>query len=119
MSVTYQTLFIWCDTNPNVIKYASEELVIPYYSPVDQRHRRYFVDFVIMVKTRTGEIKKYAVEIKPKAQCIPPVQKNKKTKRYLTELATYTTNQAKWAAAEEFCSKRGMEFMVLTEQHLF
>jgi len=108
----------WCDDNPGVIKYASEELIIPYYSPVDQRMRRYFVDFVIMVKTRTGEIKKFAVEIKPSAQCELPKQ-TKKTKRYLTEMATYATNQAKWKAADEYCKSRGLEFLVLTEKHLF
>lgn len=108
----------WCDTNPSVLKYASEELVIPYFSPVDNKTRRYFVDFVIMVKTRSGEVKKYAVEIKPSAQCEPPKQR-KKTKRYLTELATYTTNQAKWKAADEFCRSKGLEFLVLTEKHLF
>lgn len=109
---------LWCDSNPNVLKYASEELIIPYYSPVDQKMHRYFVDFVIMVRTRTGEVKKYAVEIKPSSQCSPPKQR-KQTKKYLTELATYTVNQAKWEAADKFCKSRGMEFLVLTEQHLF
>lgn len=109
----------WCDENPNVIKYASEELIIPYMSPVDQRMHRYFVDFVIMVKTRTDEIKKYAVEIKPSVQCEPPKQGKKRTRRYLTELATYSVNQAKWKAADSFCQTKGIEFLVLTEKHLF
>lgn len=108
----------WCDSNPAVIKYASEELVIPYLSPVDQKIHRYFVDFVIMVKTRSGDIKKYAVEIKPEAQTIPPKQR-KQTKKYLTEMSTYMVNQAKWKAADEFCKTKGLEFIVLTEKHLF
>jgi len=108
----------WCDDNPSVLKYASEELVIPYYSPVDNKYHRYFVDFVIMVKNKSGELKKYAVEIKPSTQCVPPKQR-KQTKKYLTELATYTVNQAKWKAADDFCRGKGMEFLVLTEKHLF
>jgi hypothetical protein len=107
---------LWADSNPSVLKYGSEEFVVKYMSPVDMREHRYFVDFVIMVKTRSGEIKKYAVEIKPEAQTLPPVTKNKK--RLLTETMTYAVNQAKWAAADKVCRKIGMEFIVLTEKHL-
>jgi hypothetical protein len=109
----------WCDSNPNVLKWNNEELVVPYFSPVDQKLRRYFVDFVIMVKTRTGDMKKYAVEVKPEAQTQPPKQRSKKTNRYLTEMATYAVNQAKWQAADSFCKSKGLEFVVLTEKHLF
>lgn len=108
----------WCDTNPSVLKYANEELVIPYLSPVDNRPHRYFVDFVILVKNRNGDLKKYAVEIKPEHQTEPPKQ-TRKTKRYLTELATYAVNTAKWKSADAYCKKNDMEFMIITEKHLF
>ena len=108
----------WCDTNPSVLKYANEELVIPYLSPVDNRPHRYFVDFVILVKNRSGELKKYAVEIKPEVQTEPP-KASRKTKRYLTELATYAVNTAKWKSADAYCKKNDMEFMIITEKHLF
>ena len=62
----------YCDSHPEVLKYSSEELVIPYISPLDNRPHRYFVDFVILVKTRTGELKRMAIEIKPLAQTMPP-----------------------------------------------
>lgn len=106
----------WADMNPQVLKYASEELVIPYISPVDSKQHRYFVDFLIMVKNRSGEIKKYAVEVKPEAQTLPPKTRNKK--RLITETMTYAVNQAKWKAADEFCKKQNIEFIVLTEKHL-
>jgi hypothetical protein len=108
----------WCDNNPSVLRYANEELVIPYVSPVDGKPHRYFVDFVIMVKTRKDEIKKYAVEIKPHAQTEPPKQK-RKTKKYLQEMMTYAVNTAKWESADAFCKRNSMEFLVLTERHLF
>ena len=107
----------WCDNNPSVLKYGSEELVVNYQSPVDGRMHRYFVDFIILVKTRQGELKRYAVEIKPEAQTLPPKpQRNKK--RMLEESMTYQVNQAKWKAADAFCNRRGMDFIVLTEKHL-
>lgn len=108
---------IWADNNPGVVKWCSEELVVPYISPKDNKPHRYFIDFVIMVQTRTGEVKKYAVEIKPEAQTKPP--KNIKNKnRLITESITYAVNQAKWEAADKACKKMDMEFIVLTERHL-
>ena len=107
----------WCDKNPNVLHWCSEELIIPYLSPLDGEFHRYFVDFVIEVRTRTGEKRKYAVEIKPSKETEPPKTKNKK--RLLQETATYAVNQAKWSAAREFCKRKGLDFIVLTEHELF
>lgn len=107
---------VWADTNPQVLKWNQEESIVPYISPVDMKQHRYFVDFLIMVKTRSEEIKRYAVEIKPEAQTKMPTTRNKK--RLLTETATYSINQAKWKAADAFFSRQGIEFIVLTERHL-
>ena len=116
---SWETKFLnWCDLNPSVLQYASEELVIPYVSPIDGKAHRYFVDFILAVKDNTGRIKKYAVEIKPSGECIPP-RKGKNQKVYLDESMTYITNMAKWEAAKKFCEKINLEFIVLTEKHLF
>ena len=56
----------WCDTNPNILKWASEEFSIPYISPVDGRLHRYYPDFYIKVKDRSGKYQKYIIEVKPK-----------------------------------------------------
>ena len=108
----------WADNNPNVLKYASEELVVPYISPVDHRQHRYFVDFMIMVKTKDSVIKKYAIEIKPEVQTKAPLPTRNK-KRLLLETQTYAVNMAKWNAAESYCKKIGLDFIVLTEKQLF
>lgn len=109
----------WCDNTDSVISYSSEETVIPYRSPVDMKMHRYFLDAKIKVRTSTGEIKTYLVEIKPAAQCVPPVKPKKQTRRYITECATFMVNQAKWAAADRWAKDRSWEFLVLTEKHLF
>ena len=109
----------WCDRNPNVIEYASEELCIPYLSPIDNRVHRYFPDFIMKVKEQSGEIKKYIIEIKPKRQTVPPVQTSKKrTKTFINEVKTYVVNEAKWKAAEEWCKDHLLEFKVITEDQL-
>ena len=109
----------WVDGNSNVIKWSSEETIVPYRSPVDNKPHRYFLDFKIKVKNSKGEIKTYLVEIKPDAQCRPPKAPSRQTKRYLTECATFMVNQAKWEAANRWAIDRGWEFIVLTEKHLF
>lgn len=108
---------IWADLTPSVLNWASEETVVPYISPVDNRPHRYFVDFMIKVRARDGSIKTYAIEIKPFGQTIPPSGK-RNTKRLLEEHATYAVNRAKWEAADSFFKKRGIEFQVLTEKEL-
>lgn len=108
---------VWCDHNPNVVSWASETVVIPYISPVDGRPHRYFVDFYVKIQDRNGVVKGFLVEVKPKKQTIPP-QQQKKTKRFIQEALTYEVNQAKWNAASKYCEERGMQFLVLTEDHL-
>lgn len=109
----------WADSNPAIEKWTSEEIVIPYISPVDCRSHRYFVDFAISVRQPSGDSKKYLIEIKPEAQTKPPKRGKRSTNKYVAELATYSINQAKWKQAEEFCRKNNMHWMVLTEKHLF
>ena len=108
----------WLDRNDDVISWASEELIIPYISPHDNRYHRYFPDFLVKVKTRTGQYKTMLIEVKPKKQTIPPEPRKRITKQYVNEVVTYGVNQAKWKAAEEFCLDRGWEFKVMTEEHL-
>ena len=86
----------WCDKNPNILSYGSEEIKIKYYDPVKQRVRHYFPDFIIKVQEQTGQIKKYLVEIKPQKQTVAPKERSRVTKSYLNEVYTYATNQAKW-----------------------
>ena len=108
----------WLDRNDNIISWASEELIIPYISPADNKCHRYFPDFLVKAKTRDGKFKTILIEVKPKRQTLPPEPKKRVTKQYINEVVTYGVNQAKWKAATEFCLDRGWEFKVMTEEHL-
>lgn len=107
------------DDNLNVVRWSSEEVVIPYISPIDNRRHRYFVDFYVEVVTNDGSIKKMLLEVKPAAQTKPPAPPKRKTKRYITEVMTYGVNEAKWKAAKEYCIEKGWEFRIITEAELF
>jgi len=108
----------YCDTNVNILEWGSEEVIVGYISPLDNRPHRYFPDFYIKVKESTGQIKKYLIEIKPKKQTVEPEKKKRVTKGYLYEVMEYAKNQAKWSAARNFCKDNGWEFKILTEAEL-
>ena len=108
----------WCDGNPNILEWWSEELAIPYYDPVQKKWRRYFPDFWMKVKEKNGKVESYLVEVKPKRQGEGPKPQKRKTKKYLREVFDYATNQAKWQAAQEYCNDRLWKFMLVTEREL-
>lgn len=119
MRSSWETKFaLWCDLNDSVLKWQSEETIIPYICPTDNRAHRYFVDFKIQVRNKDGKVCTYLVEIKPEIQTIPPKPPERKTKRFISEVMTYGKNQAKWKAADEYAKDRGWSFIVLTEKHL-
>jgi hypothetical protein len=108
----------YCDSRDHILEWGSEEIVVPYRSPLDNKIHRYFVDFYIKVKDSNGNIQKYLIEIKPKRQTEIPKVPQRKTKQYMYEVTEYVKNQAKWSAAEEFCLDNNWKFMILTEKEL-
>jgi hypothetical protein len=108
----------YCDTNPSVIAWASEELIIPYLSPIDKKIHRYYPDFVVRLLDKDNKIKTMVIEVKPKKETKPPRKKQKKTFKYLEEVRVWGVNDAKWKAAKDFCLEKGWEFKILTEDHL-
>ncbi len=108
----------YCDNTPSILEWNSEEIIIPYVSPIDNKVHRYFPDFYIKKKNVSGKVVREVIEVKPKRQCEPPKVPKRKTKRYLREVVTYGVNQAKFKAAEEYCKNRKYNFRILTEEHL-
>ena len=109
--------FRFCDDNPNVLEWGSENIIVPYISPLDNRAHRYYVDNYIAIKEGL-EVVKYLVEIKPSKQTKPPTTKYRKRQHLIFEQKQYVINQAKWKAAKEFCKKKGLTFIILTEKEL-
>ena len=103
----------WCDITSSVQEWGSEEIIIPYISPVDGKRHRYFPDFYVKILNR-----KYLVEVKPFRQTREPKTKIRNTKRYIKEVVTYHITKAKWKAATEFCKDHSWEFMLITEKEL-
>lgn len=111
-------VMMWLDENPDIERWGSEELTIPYRSPVDNQLHRYYPDFVVKFKApNSTEIA--LLEIKPEKQTQRPVAtKRKRRKTLINEILEYEVNQAKWKSAREFCAHKGWKFLVLTEKDL-
>lgn len=117
-----QKFMIYLDTNPSVLKWGSETVVVPYFYQVDNKWHRYFVDFVMTVKNSSGATVTYLVEIKPTkdTEAKMPKRITEKSKaNYMKALLTKEKNEAKWKAATEFAQVNGMIFKVITEKELF
>ena len=106
--------FKWCEKNPKVKLWNSEEVVVPYKSSIDKKLHRYFVDLLIQMDNK--EV--YLIEIKPKNQTVPPKKRSRKTKKYIREVMEYAKNNDKWQAATEFAEHNGWKFQVWTEETL-
>ena len=122
-NIIYRSLWerkfmVYCDKNQNILEWASEEIAIPYRSPIDNRVHRYFPDFYMKVRETNGKIKNYVIEVKPAKQTKPPTKPKRQTKGYIREAYEYARNQAKWKMAIDFCADRQWEFKVVTEKEL-
>ena len=106
--------FMWCDANESVVKWSSEEVVIPYRYDVDGRMHRYYMDLKINFKSGVTML----VEIKPSNQTTVPQSDNKRSKKYITESLAYVKNMNKWNAASEYAKDRGWRFEIWTEHEL-
>ena len=109
----------WCDSSEKIFQWSSEEVVIPYISPIDNKRHRYFPDFLI--QTAKGW---FLIEVKPQIESRPPKKKLvenlnlKKKRRYMKSVRTWLVNEAKWNAAKKVCEVEGWTFEIFTEKQL-
>lgn len=120
-SLWERRFMVFCDENDSVVEWSSEEVIIPYISPIDGRRHRYFVDFWVRLKKSDGSFQECLIEVKPKKQTVKPEKPTTKrvSKSKLYEIRNWMINSAKWAAAKDFCQDRGWHFQLLTEEHIF
>lgn len=115
-------VFYFLDHNPAILEWASETIVIPYKSQLDNKMHRYFVDVNFIVNDRHGDQKRYLIEIKPFDQTIPPPTPTKKTpkamQRYNQAVITFQKNQDKWTYAKAWAKQNGYIFDIWTEKTL-
>jgi hypothetical protein len=105
---------MFADSNPKVIKWASESIQIPYRNPLSGKQTIYVPDFFVVYQDRNGKTISELIEIKPKAQTMI----TEKT-RSARDRASIAVNHYKWQAANAWCSRMGVKFRVITENDIF
>ena len=102
-----------------MLEWGSENVIVPYRNPNNNRVSRYFVDNYILLK-EGNKTKRYLIEIKPFRQTkAPNTKRYRSQKNLLYETAAWKQNQAKWEAAEKWAKKHSAEFIIITEKDLF
>lgn len=115
----YEVRFMkWCDLNEKVIEWGSEEVIVPYRSPLDNQIHRYFVDFYIKLETKNNGVKKYLIEVKPFRFTQEPKTPKRKTRQFIAEVMQWGINREKWKAARKYALALGAEFVLITEKDL-
>ncbi len=106
------------DENPMILGWGSETCAIPYMNPFTRRQTVYIPDFVVVYEDRNGKKHAEMIEVKP-AKEVPGMVNEGAKKLSPRDKAAQLLNMAKWEAANRFCKKRGMQFRVLTEYHIY
>ena len=102
-----------CDSHPNITKWASENVKIPYLHPQTGKYANYVPDFMIQYVDKNGAEHVELIEIKPSNQT---TMENAKT---LGQKWQTAINAAKWTAAQEWCKRKGIRFKVINEDQIF
>ena len=106
------------DSMDHVVEWSSEEIIIPYRSPKDNKIHRYFPDFFVKTKNKDNTINTMIIEVKPSKQTKPPVKNDAHPRRYIKEVFQYGINQSKWEAATKYCQDRNWQFKIFTEKEI-
>lgn len=113
---TYELkMMTYLDNTKDVLEWSSESVIVPYKSPIDNKVRKYYIDFYAKMKTKDG-VESYLFEVKPKKFTKPP--KERKSNAYIKEVKEFLKNQAKWNAAESYCKENNFKFKIITEEDL-
>lgn len=113
------------DSDPDVLAWSSEPIIIPWADPMNENKvRRYIPDFMVKRRRPDGVVETIIVEVKPSKESplhsTPKRGKGRKSeKRFIAEVMTHEHNKRKWESAMRYAAKHGMRFMVMTEKELF
>lgn len=108
------TFMTFCDSNKNVLYWASESISIPYRHPFKGRVVNYIPDFFVVYQNKYGKQIAEMVEIKPKKQSLIEGKVASARDKIIVAI-----NHAKWASAVAYCKHHGYTFRVITENELF
>ena len=108
------TFMKFCDEHPNIVKWISEGIKIPYRNPFTGKYTVYVPDFFISYIDANGKSHNELIEVKPTNQ-----RSLKEAKKNQRNAAHALLNSAKWEAARAWAKQNGVVFRVVTENDIF
>lgn len=103
----------FCDTNDNILSWASESIRIPYLNPLTGKQTIYVPDFLVHYRTKDNTTRAELIEIKPKKQSVIEDRQSARDR------AAVVVNYAKWDAATKWARRQGLVFRVINEDQIF
>jgi hypothetical protein len=111
---SWENVFMnFCDTNENIMQWASEPVRIPYRHPLTGKMTIYVPDFIVTYRGPNNTTRAELIEIKPKSQSIIEDRQSQRDR------AIVAVNYCKWAAAQAWCKQNGLTFRIITEDQIF
>ena len=102
------------DSNPGILKWASESIHINYKNPFTNKQTIYVPDFFVLYQDANNKQHAELWEIKPTKETTLEAAGNSKRAQ-----AAAILNQFKWQAAQAYCKANGLYFRIITEGDLF
>ena len=109
-SLWERNAFRWCEASDKVVRWNSEDVVIPYICETDKKPHRYHIDLCIEWADGTTVL----VEIKPASQTTLEMAGKSMGKKKQVVI-----NMAKWEAARAYAKQHKIRFRVVSEEQLF
>lgn len=103
----------FCDTNDNIINWASEPVRIPYRHPLTGKTTTYVPDFIVTYRGPNNTTRAELIEIKPKLQSTITERQSQRDR------AQVAINYAKWDVAQKWAKAHGLHFRIITEEQIF
>lgn len=105
----------YCDYNPDVLEWSYEPVKIPYPDPtkMNKTQSLYIPDFLVTFIDQSRKVVTKLVEIKPLHEA------NQGFARNSMDAVLKMKNDAKWASANAWAMRRGIDFITLTEADMF
>ena len=108
------TFMTFCDNNPSIQQWSSEPVRIPYRDPLTGKQTVYVPDFLIVYLDKNTKRHVEMIEIKPSNQML-----REKVGKNPYNQAQFVKNQAKWAAAGNWCKQQNIAFRIINETDIF
>ena len=108
------TFMTFCDNNPSIQQWSSEPVRIPYRDPLTGKQTVYVPDFLIVYLDKNTRRHVEMIEIKPSNQML-----REKVGKNPYNQAQFVKNQAKWAAAGNWCKQQNIAFRIINETDIF